>query len=96
MLDHPPKDDRSYDYANANYMLTGAMLEELTDQSWEELITTKLFAPLGMAGVGFGSPGDHQPLGHVKDLANPEGGWQSVPVGPRADNRCPRARRNRP
>ena len=86
VMAHPPKDDRHYDYANANYMLAGAILEELTDQSWEKLITTQLFAPLGMAGVGFGSPGDHQPLGHVKDLAHPDGGWKSVPVGPRADN----------
>ena len=61
VMAHPPKDDRNYDYANANYMLAGAILEELTDQSWEDLMTTKLIAPLGMAGVGFGSPGDHQP-----------------------------------
>jgi CubicO group peptidase (beta-lactamase class C family) len=35
-------------YANMGYMLAGAMLERVTGQTWEELIVTRLFDPLGL------------------------------------------------
>jgi CubicO group peptidase (beta-lactamase class C family) len=64
-------------------MLVGAMLEQLTDTGWEELIRAKLFEPLNMHGAGFGSPGPDQPLGHRQGS---EGEWTPVPTGPAADN----------
>jgi CubicO group peptidase (beta-lactamase class C family) len=56
-----------YKYENGNYVIAGAMLENLFHQSWESLITQHLFQPLGMSSVGFGSPaqgGQPQPWGH--------------------------------
>lgn len=57
-----------YEYSNQGYMIAGAMLEERTGKTWEELMRTELFEPLGMSKVGFGPPGSRhridQPRGH--------------------------------
>ena len=54
-------------YSNTGYILAGAWLEERMNQPWEQLITERLFRPLGMTSAGFGPPdshGDHgQPWG---------------------------------
>ncbi len=44
----------AFQYSNIGYIVAGAMLEQLTGQTWEELMRTRLFAPLGMEGCGFG------------------------------------------
>jgi CubicO group peptidase (beta-lactamase class C family) len=55
-------------YSNVGYVVAGAMLEARGGASWEILLTTKVFAPLGMVHSGFGAPGTpaalDQPLGH--------------------------------
>jgi CubicO group peptidase (beta-lactamase class C family) len=56
-----------YKYDNGNYIIAGAMLENLLSQSWESLMNQYLFQPLGMASAGFGSPAQGnqaQPWGH--------------------------------
>lgn len=57
-----------FSYQNANFILAGAMLERRTGKSWEDLMTTELFQPLGMTGAGFGAPGSasdvNEPYGH--------------------------------
>ena len=57
-----------FSYQNANFILTGAMLERCTGKSWEDLMTTELFQPLGMTTAGFGAPGSasdvNEPWGH--------------------------------
>jgi CubicO group peptidase (beta-lactamase class C family) len=73
-------------YSNRNYSLIGAMLEALADKPWEDLMTERLFRPLGMATAGFGAmgvPGKvEQPWQHRKRFG------VRVPIepGPRADN----------
>jgi CubicO group peptidase (beta-lactamase class C family) len=61
-----------FQYSNAGYALAAAMVEKVTGKSWEELIKTRLFEPLGMTSAGFGPPGAkdkvEQPWGHVKTL----------------------------
>jgi CubicO group peptidase (beta-lactamase class C family) len=56
-------------YSNRNYIAAAAMLEVATGQPWEALMAQRLFAPLGMAGAGFGAPGIagllDQPVGHA-------------------------------
>jgi CubicO group peptidase (beta-lactamase class C family) len=58
-----------YKYMNENFILAGAMLERVTGKSWEDLMTTELFQPLGMTTAGFGAPGSSsnvdQPWGHT-------------------------------
>lgn len=74
------------EYSNTGFTLAGAMAEEATGKSWEELITERLFKPLGMDSAGFGAPGSpssekaDQPWGH-----DPKTG-KGVKPGKGADN----------
>jgi CubicO group peptidase (beta-lactamase class C family)/class 3 adenylate cyclase len=58
-----------YEYSNLDYVVLGAVLEKKTGQSWEDLIRTRLFQPLGMSSAGFGPPGTKglldEPWGHL-------------------------------
>jgi CubicO group peptidase (beta-lactamase class C family) len=59
-------------YSNQGYAIVGAMLEKITGQDYETLITEKLFKPLRMDTAGFGPPGTtgkvDEPWGHVHKL----------------------------
>ena len=85
VLKHPPvvPPGSTYLYSNAGYAMAGAMAEVITGQPWEELLTEKVFQPLGITTGGFGAPGRpglrDQPLGH-------DANGQPVTVGPKADN----------
>lgn len=73
-------------YSNAGFSIAGAMLEEILDQSYEDLMEEKLFKPLGMESAGFRAPAKRgevdQPYGHVS-----EGGKvQAVDPEPLGDN----------
>jgi CubicO group peptidase (beta-lactamase class C family) len=61
------------------------MLEELTGQAWEELISTEVFVPLGFASSGFGAPGSSEsrdePWGHERQ----DGSWRAFAPGPDAE-----------
>jgi CubicO group peptidase (beta-lactamase class C family) len=50
-------------------MVAGAMMERLTNTSWETLLENNLFTNLGMASSGFGVPDAQdnlsQPIGHL-------------------------------
>jgi CubicO group peptidase (beta-lactamase class C family) len=57
-----------FSYQNANFVLAAAMMESITDKSWEDLMKTELFQPLGMTTAGFGAPDSasnvDEPWGH--------------------------------
>jgi CubicO group peptidase (beta-lactamase class C family) len=57
-----------HQYSNAGYIIAGAMCEKVTGFAWEDLMTQRIFKPLGMETAGFGPPGKpgkvDQPLGH--------------------------------
>jgi CubicO group peptidase (beta-lactamase class C family) len=56
-----------YEYSNAGYSIAAAMLEEITQRAWNELLQERLFTPLGMTTAGFGWPAfndPNQPWGH--------------------------------
>ena len=57
-------------YSNVGYTAAALMMERATGESWEELMRTRLFRPLGLRGVGFGWPATpespEQPRGHVR------------------------------
>ncbi|MCB9763017.1 MAG: beta-lactamase family protein [Alphaproteobacteria bacterium] len=72
----PTFDRGEFHYANAGYILAGAMLEARTGEAWEAMMRERLFTPLGMDGCGFGAPLDPAPWGHQRV----EG--QYVPVDP--------------
>lgn len=58
-----------FEYANAGYVVVGAIIERLVDRPWEDVMRTRLFEPLGMKSAGFGPPGTadriDEPYGHV-------------------------------
>jgi CubicO group peptidase (beta-lactamase class C family) len=62
------KPGSTYVYSNVGYVLAGLMAETVTGQSWETLMTNRLFSPLEMISAGFGSPAQSgmvdQPWGH--------------------------------
>ena len=75
LLSKPPltRPGTVYAYSNAGYVMAGLMAEEVSGQSWEELMQQRLFEPLGMKSAGFGPPGQSdgdrtdQPWGHQEN-----------------------------
>jgi CubicO group peptidase (beta-lactamase class C family) len=56
-------------YSNLNYEILGAALERRGGSTWEELLRSRVFKPLGMARACFGAPNQpgqvDQPWGHA-------------------------------
>lgn len=79
--DHEP--GSAFLYSNTNFAIAGAMAERATGKPWEDLMQTRVFAPLGITTAGFGAPGSgdtpDQPRGHT-------GNGTAQPPGPDADN----------
>jgi CubicO group peptidase (beta-lactamase class C family) len=73
MLQRAPltKPGSTYAYSNVGYALAGLMAEQVTGESWENLMRTRLFEPLEMSSAGFGTPGRAgaviEPWGHHLD-----------------------------
>ena len=62
-------------YSNFGYIIAALAAETAAEESWEDLIRTRVFEPLGIASAGFGPPGTpttpvadavDEPLGHTK------------------------------
>jgi CubicO group peptidase (beta-lactamase class C family) len=68
ILEQEPGVTGEYAFSNGGYVVAGAMMEEAAGESWEALVQSEIFDPLGMSGAGFGpawSEGDAtQPNGH--------------------------------
>jgi len=64
MLERTPAatPDTHFAYSNFGYMVAGAMLEQVAQRSWEQLLQEHLFKPLRMRAAGFGPP--KQVAGH--------------------------------
>jgi CubicO group peptidase (beta-lactamase class C family) len=73
-------------YSDSGYAIAGAMMERMTDNSWENLLRERLFEPLGLKSAGFGEPATpgkiDQPWGHKGEDVP----YHPVPPGPAADN----------
>jgi len=76
-----------FSYSNLGFIIVGAIAEARTGKAWEELVREHVFAPLGIANVGFGAPGTSgridQPRGHRQT----DGRFVPLdPADPDADN----------
>jgi CubicO group peptidase (beta-lactamase class C family) len=84
-LQSPPGE--RFAYANMGYLLAGAMIERVTGSTWEELVATRIFDPLGLASAGFGPQAQlgrvDAPLGH-RPLE--DGTLKAMLSGPNGDN----------
>jgi CubicO group peptidase (beta-lactamase class C family) len=80
------KPGTAFAYANMNYVIAGAIIERRTGRTWDELITERVFAPLGLRTAGLGaqaSPGRvDAPLAH----AVVDGQTKAFLAGPNGDN----------
>jgi len=77
----------TFAYANANYVLLGAVVERLTGHPWEAVMQSELFGPLGIESGGFGAPTGDQPWGHRAGRAIDPNGFVSdnpLAMGPAA------------
>ena len=84
LADAPDGERGEYAYSNAGYVVAGAMMEKVSNKTWEELMREKLFGPLGMKNTGFGAPSEPgAPWGHEVGLL----GWSPKnPTARNADN----------
>ncbi|MBX3418177.1 MAG: beta-lactamase family protein [Pirellulaceae bacterium] len=61
--------ENGYRYSNLSYLVAAKFAEEATGQTWNSLMQTEIFEPLGLTSAGFGPPGDSgqvaQPWGHL-------------------------------
>jgi D-alanyl-D-alanine carboxypeptidase len=85
----------TYAYSNTGYVIAGAALERIANDSWEDLMRDRLWGPLGMDNCGFGPNATanqvDQPWGHqtengavvAKNVDNPP--W----LGPAGTAHCP-------
>jgi CubicO group peptidase (beta-lactamase class C family) len=73
-------------YANMNYVIAGAMIERVGGKTWDELITERIFTPLGLRTAGLGCQATlgrvDAPLGHVMS----GGKLKAMLAGPNGDN----------
>ena len=75
-------------YSNGGFAMAGAMLERKAGKGWEELLTERVFRPLGITSAGFGAPGTRdkfdQPCGHRagKPVLPGPGSDNPVAIGP--------------
>lgn len=80
------KPGEKFTYSNLGYVVVGAMLERIGGKTWEELVTERVFVPLGLASAGFGPQASlgkvDAPLGH--DVVN--GKLEASLAGPNGDN----------
>jgi CubicO group peptidase (beta-lactamase class C family) len=83
-LDHPR--GSRFDYCNLCYVIAGAMLERLGQQTWEEMAEARIFRPMELKSAGFGPQANigevNQPLGH----AIVDGKAKAMLAGPNGDN----------
>jgi CubicO group peptidase (beta-lactamase class C family) len=83
----PTPPGERFAYSNMGYTVAGAMLERVAGASWEELVATRIFDPLGLKTAGFGPQSSlgrvDAPLGH---RVRPDGTLKAMPAGPNGDN----------
>lgn len=68
--DHAPATPpgKEFHYANLGYIIVGALIEKASGTPWEELITQRIYAPLGLGTAGLGAQATmgklDAPVGH--------------------------------
>src|SRR5262249_42115938 len=73
-------------YANMNYVMAGAIIERVGGKTWDELVTERVFTPLGLRSAGLGAQATlgkiDAPLGH----GIIDGRGKAFLAGPHRDN----------
>ena len=73
-------------YSNMNYIIAGSAMERIAGKTWEELVTDRVFDPLGLKTAGLGPQSTigrvDAPLGHDEV----DGKVKAFLAGPNGDN----------
>jgi len=83
-----------FNYSNFGYMIAACVAEKITGSSWEALMKTRVFDPLGMSSAGFGEPDARasidQPWGHVGSTGKwlPSRSYDEEALGPAGEVHC--------
>jgi len=75
----PPPGER-FSYSNPGYVLAGRVIEVMREMTWNDALTSRLFAP---AGLGHSGSGPEEALTHSAALGHlpaPNGGLQPAPI----------------
>jgi CubicO group peptidase (beta-lactamase class C family) len=85
-------------YSNRGYVIAGAMIERVMNDSWENLLRKRLFEPLGMKTAGFGwmaskrmvdQPWPHETVnGRAVPIAPGVGADNPLVIGPAGTVHC--------
>jgi CubicO group peptidase (beta-lactamase class C family) len=85
-VSHEGEPGKKFAYSNMGYTLAGAIIERAGGKTWDELITERVFTPLGLKTAGLGCQASlgriDAPLGH-KIV---EGKTKAFLTGPNGDN----------
>lgn len=85
----PTEPPGKFAYSNSGYGVLGAIIEQAGGASYEDLLHTRIFAPLGLKTAGFGAPATpgrtDQPWGHYRRDD------RLVPADPIPENQFPAA-----
>jgi len=80
------KPGTTFAYSNMGYTIVGAMIERKAGKTWEELVTERVFVPLGLESAGLGPQSSlgkvDAPLGHLVV----DGKTKAYLAGPNGDN----------
>jgi D-alanyl-D-alanine carboxypeptidase len=81
----PRTDAGRFVYANANYVILGAICEKVGNRSWEELMEKRIFQPLGITSAGYGpnpkgNPQPHKLVDGVFSLLDDDEAKENAPV----------------
>jgi CubicO group peptidase (beta-lactamase class C family) len=64
LKDEPEATPGTFSYSNAGFIIATIIAERAAHGSYEELMETEVFKPLGMMRTGFGNTGEGQNRGH--------------------------------
>lgn len=70
----------TWQYNNLGYAILGLMIERATNTSWEEAVTTRLLAPLGMTATNFSVDEMIQSGDYAKTYAYNEAEYRPIPL----------------
>ncbi|MFO0874193.1 MAG: serine hydrolase domain-containing protein [Phycisphaerales bacterium] len=75
----------TFAYSNLNFIIAGSMIERAYRTTWEELVTERVFVPLGLTTAGLQSQSSYgkvdAPLGHITI----DGKQKAILAGPMCD-----------
>jgi CubicO group peptidase (beta-lactamase class C family) len=86
-LSSPPttQPGSTFEYSNANQIILGAIMEKVTGKTWESLMITEVFKPLGMPSCGFGVQASRDlEVGTDPDSVIPSQPWPHYQESPQA------------